>query len=100
MLRDKLGIQDNIEFDRCHRLRKQTGSRPRITICRFICFKDKKRILQNANKPKNTEIYIYEDFSKEALELRKSFWEEVLNYRCQDKFAYLNYRSVAVRDDW
>ena len=28
-------------------------------------------------------IYIYEDFSKEAMELRKSLWEHVLEYRKQ-----------------
>ena len=50
-------------------------------------------------KLKKTGIYIYEDFSKGTMELRKSLWEQVLEYRKQNKFASLNYRSIIVRDD-
>ena len=32
------------------------------------------------------------------MELIKSLWEEVLQYQQQNKIAYLNYRSVAVKD--
>ena len=32
------------------------------------------------------------------MELRKELWQEVLEYRRQNKFAYLNYRFVVVRD--
>ena len=98
-LQYKLSIQDDIEFDRYHCMGKRRESRPRTIICRCVRFKDKQKILQNAKKLKNTGIYIYEDFCKDTMELRKSLWEEVLNYRCQGKFAYLNYRSVVVRDD-
>ena len=47
-------------------------------------------------KLKNLGIYIYEDFWKDTMEIRKSLWKEVLNYRCQRKFTYLNYRSAVV----
>ena len=65
------------------RMGKRRGSRPRTIICRFVRFKDKQKILQNAKKLNNTVMYIYEDFSKDTMELRKSLWEEVLNYRRQ-----------------
>ena len=81
VLRDKLSIQDDIELDRCHRMGKRRGSRPQTITCRFVRFKDKQKILQNAKKLKNTEIYIYEDFCKDIMKLRKSLWEEALNYR-------------------
>ena len=87
MLRDKLSIQDDIEFDRYHRIGKRRVSRPRTIICRFIHFKDKHKILQNAKKLKNTGVYIYEDLSIDTMELRKSLREEVLNYRRQGKLA-------------
>ena len=62
-----------------------------------IClFKDKHQILQNDKKVKNTEIHIYEDVSKDTMTLRKSLWEEVLNYHCQGKFAYLNILSYII----
>ena len=35
---------------------KRRGSRP-LTICRFVCFKDKQKTLQNAKKLKNTGTY-------------------------------------------
>ena len=65
------------------RMGKRRGSRPRTIICRFVRFKDKQKILQNAKKLNNTVMYIYEDFCKDTMELRKSLWEEVLNYRRQ-----------------
>ena len=93
VLWNKLNIQEDIEFDRCHCTGKWIGSRPRTSFCRFFHFKDKKKIL------KNTGIYIYKDFCKDIMELRKSLWEEVLNYSRQSKFVSLNYRSVVVRDN-
>ena len=78
---------------------KRSESRPRTVICIFVHFKDKQKILQNAKKLKNTEIYIYEDFCKDTMELKNSRWEEYLNYYYQSKFASLNYISVVVRDD-
>ena len=47
---------------------------------------------------KNTGIFIYEDFSKDTVELRKSLWEQVFEYQKQNKFAWLNDRSIIVRD--
>ena len=56
----------------------------------------KHKILQNDKKVRNTEIHIYEDVSKDTMTLRKSLWEEVLNYHCQGKFAYLNILSYII----
>ena len=99
-----MGIESDVEIDRCHRIgprKTKTGQnrdRPRTVVCRLNRFKDKQRILNNAKKLKNTGICIYEDFSKDTVELRKSLWEQVLEYRKQNKFACLNYRSIIVRD--
>ena len=43
-------------------------------------------------------IYIYEDFSKDTMDLRKSLWEQVLEYCKQNKLACLNYRNIIIRD--
>ena len=72
-----MGIESDVEIDRCHRIgprKTKTGQnrdRPRTVVCRLNRFKDKQRILNNAKKLKNTGIYIYEDFSKDTMELRK-----------------------------
>ena len=45
-------------------------------------------------KKKNTNIFIDEDFSPEAMEYREQLWEEVKELRRKGNIAYLNYRSV------
>ena len=90
VLLNKLNIEGNIEIDRCHPFGKCRGSRPRTIVCRFLRFK--------CEKLKDTGIFIYEDFCSDAMELRKSLWEKVLEYRRQGKYAYLNYRTIVVRD--
>ena len=104
IIADKLGIESEVEIDKYHRIvpRKtktsQNQDRPRTVVCRLNRFKDKQRILNNAKKLKNMVIYIYEDFSKDKMDLRKSLWGQVLEYRKQNKFACLNCRSIIVRD--
>ena len=83
------GITDTIEFERCHRISAQTNSsknqnRSRTIICKATKFKDKQKILKSAKCLKDTGIFIYEDFCKDTMDLRK--------------FAFLNYRSVVVRE--
>ena len=96
-----MGIESDVRIDRCHRIgprKTKTGqnqNRPRTIVCRF---KDKHRILNNVKRLRNTGILIYEDFSKYTMELRKSLWEQVLEYRKQNKLACLNYRSIILRD--
>ena len=98
VLLNKLNIEGNIEINWCHRFGKRRGSRPRTIVCRFLCFKGKQKILQNAKKLKDTGIFTYEDFCSDTMELRKSWWEKVLEHRQQRKHAYLNYRTIVVRD--
>ena len=97
-LSDKLEITEDVEIERCHRMGKRKGNRSRTIICKFLRFKDKQKILKNAKKLKNSGIYIYEDFCNDTMELRKSLWEEVMEHRRQGKFAFLNYRSIIVRN--
>ena len=47
---------------------------------------------------KSTGIYVYEDFPKDTMELRKLPWEQVLEYRKQSKLTHLNNTSIIVRD--
>ena len=99
VIKEKLDIETDVELDRCHRMGKKRGNRPRTLICRFTKFKDKQCVLSNGRKLKGTNIYIHEDFSQDTMELRKSLWEQVLEYRRQGKFAYLNSRSIVVKDN-
>ena len=106
VIKDKLGIEDEVEIDRCDRMKKsgkdrsnnERNSRPRTIICRLLRFKDKQRIIQSSKKLKNTGIFIYEDFCKDTMDLRKQLWEKVLEHRANNKISYLNYRSIVVRN--
>ena len=61
-------------------------------------FVDKQRIIQSSKKLKNTGTFIYEDFCKDTMDLRKQLWEKVLEHRANNKISYLNYRSIVVRN--
>ena len=99
LIKNKLKITEHIEIDRCHQLsKKKNQNRLRTIICLITKFKEKQKILKNAKLLKNTGIFIYENFCKDTMKLRKELWQEVLEYRRQIKFAYLNYGSIVVRD--
>ena len=99
IIKEELGITTEIELDRCHHTDKfkKNQSKPRTTDCRFLQFKDKEKIFKNSKKLKNTGIFIFEDFCKETVELRKLLWQKVLEHRRQGLIAYLNYRQVVCK---
>ena len=55
-------------------------------------------IIQCLEKLKNTDIFIYEDFCKDTMDLCKQLWEKVLEHRVNNKISYLNYQSIVVRN--
>ena len=85
ILQNNLGFATEVEIDICHRVkcRNQSGQhqeRSHTIICQFSKLKDKQLILNNAKKLRDTGIYIYEDFSKDTMNLQKIIWEKVLQY--------------------
>ena len=99
VISNHLEIEHDVEIEKCYRMEKRKGNRPHMIVCNFLRFKYKQKILQNANKLKDTGIYVYQDFSNGTMEVRKSLWEIVLEYRRQGKYAFLNYRKIVVRDN-
>ena len=49
--------------------------------------KIKKRIIRSSKKLKNTGIFIYEDFCKDTMDLRKQLWEKVLEHRANNEIS-------------
>ena len=76
---------------------QRNKSKPRTVVCKFLRSKDKHKNLQSSKKLKNSGIFIYDDFFKVTMELKKSLWEEVLQHQKQNKIAHLHYRSIAVK---
>ena len=76
---EKLGLK-NIRVERAHRVKRRKGEQSknsRPTICKLLSFKKKRLVMNNANKPKGTNIFIDEDYSFETMEYRKKLWDKV-----------------------
>lgn len=93
-------MTDYIEIDRCHCMDKfqRNKSKPQAVVCTFLRFKDKLKVLQNAKKLENTGNFIYDDFPKATMKLRKYLWE-VLQYQQQNKIAYFNSQSIVAKEN-
>ena len=63
-------------------------------MCKLSSFKEKRLVMNNANKRKGTNIFIDENNSFETMEYRKKLWGEVKYLRSQGHIAYLNYRWI------
>ena len=62
------------------RSNNETNLRPRTGVCRLLRYKDKQRIILSSKKLKNIGIFIYEDFCKDTMDLRKQLWDKVLEH--------------------
>ena len=68
-------------------------------MSKLLSYKDKVKVLQNCKKLKGSHIYVNEDFCQATLQYRKELWKEVKRLREEeDKIAYLQYRSIVVKD--
>ena len=60
--------------------------------CQIYKLQDKRMyILKEARNQKPKGIWIYEDFSKEAVKITKELWGKVRELRSQNKYAILVY---------
>ena len=72
--------------------------RPRTVVCKLLSFVYKAKIIQNSHRLKRTSYYVNEDFSKETLAYQNELWEKVKALSKEGKIAYLNYKSIIVRE--
>ena len=96
-MREQLDM-NNIKIERARRIRTNTQSTCRTIIAKFTSYKTKERIFKEARNQKPKDIWIYEDFSKETVKIRKELWEKVRELRSQNKYAILVYDKVYTRD--
>ena len=99
---NKLELENDIIIERAHRAGKSKYGKkdqPRTIVCKLLSYKDKVKVLQNCKKLKGSHIYIKEDFCQATLQYRRELWKEVKRLREEeDKIAYLQYRSIVVKD--
>lgn len=72
IFKQKLKIQREIEVERAHRTGKldKNRDRPRSVIVKFLRFKDKTAVLNEARNLKSTNIFINEDYT-DAVRLKR-----------------------------
>ena len=90
--------RSNISIKRAYRASKKSNDKERAMVVQFLFYNDKVNILRNCKKLKGTKISIFEDFSQEAMHIRKEKWKEVLANRKGGKILYLQYRSVIFKE--
>ena len=99
---NRLGIE-NVEIERAHRVagvmkegteENNDRRRPRTIVLKLLSYKDKVKIFRNANKLKDSGIYINEDYCKETTDKRKELWNEVKRLREQGKYAVIRYNKI------
>ena len=72
LIKEKLGVEADITFQRVHRLGKaRNGPNARPVIARFLLYKQRQQVLKNAYKLKDSNYSISEDFCKTTRDFRK-----------------------------
>ena len=92
IIKNRLRITKDVIIERAHRggsKQNKNGDKPRTIFAKLLNYRDKEEILKNANKLKDTGIYINEDFSKETTEIRKELWLKVRRLRDEGMYAYI-----------
>ena len=99
LLSEELDMND-VVIERAHRVKAYSRekkpskkSRSRTVVCKLL-----HRRYNNSHRLKGTAYYVNEDFSKETLAYRKELWEKVKALRKEGKVAYLNYKSIVVKE--
>ena len=96
-IKDKLGIDKDIVFQRVHRLgRPRAGVNARPIIAKFLLFKDKELVLRNAHKLKNQACSISEDFCQRTREKRKMLLPHLKKAKEDDKRAFLRVDTLYI----
>ena len=73
-LREKLGV-NKIQIVGAHQVGIKERGKDRTIVAKFSSYKGKQRVLNEARRQKREGIYIYEDFSKETVAMRKKLGE-------------------------
>ena len=100
IVRDKLGIHKEIEFQRVHRLgrhrRATRGVNARPIIVRFLRAKDRDLVLRNAFKLKDQGVSLSEDFCQQTRDKRKMLLPHLKNAKKSGKKAFLRGDSLII----
>nr|KAG5690472.1 hypothetical protein BaRGS_016472 [Batillaria attramentaria] len=97
VLKEKLGIEDNVQFDRVHRLKGGAGSSssPPV-IAKFTFYKDKEHVLRNKQKLKGSDIFVGEDYTNRMRDIRKKLSSHLKSAKAAQRSATMVYNHLII----
>ena len=87
-----------MKLERVHRTGAKIPGCNRTIVAQFNSWTDKSEILLNSSRLRNTGISLYEDFSRETVEVRKKLLPEMKKARAAGKFATISYNKLIIKD--
>jgi hypothetical protein len=96
ILENVLGICDNIQLDRTHRIGRKTRGKTRPIIMRFSFLHDRDRVLRLAREKKPANIFFSEDFPLKTRQARRELHPHLLQARNSGKTAYLRHDRLII----
>ena len=94
LVKEKLGIQEELQIKRCHRVNHKPGStghdqnKPRHIVAKFVHWKQNEMIVKKAREKKPDGIFFYNDCSANTLARRQAQIPLLDKMRKQGKVAY------------
>ena len=110
LIKDELGIEEDVEIERCHRIgdanpanRRRKGNRqqddkPRSIVAKFSKWKTKEHILKTARNKKPQGIMFVGDFSQRTLDKRAAKIPDLIKAREEGKIAYFIMDKLIVKN--
>lgn len=104
LVKEKLGIQEELQIERCHRVNHKPGStrhdqnKPRHIVAKFVHWKQKEMIVKTAREKKPDGILFYNDYSANTLARRQAQLPLLDKMRKQGKIAYFIKDKLIVKD--
>ena len=87
----------NKNIERKDRVGEKSNDKERTIVVQFSFYKYKINVLRNCKKLKETKNSIFEDFSKETMQIRKEKWKEVLAIRKKVRFRTCSIKVLFTR---
>lgn len=96
VIREELGIKDDVEIERAHRLR--SGKTPHPIIVCFGSFKAKERILEARRtlRNKKSAVFVSEDFTPRVRDVRRKLLPFLKEAKNANKKAFLRFDTLVI----
>ncbi len=103
LIRHQMGITENVEFDRVHRIgpphQQGPGSKPRPIVAKFTRYKQRELVRSRGHTLKGTKFGVFEQYSKGVNEKRRILYPKMMAAREKNCYAKLQYDSLIINNE-